>query len=138
MKVLPAFTALASVTVFLPLTGAIALAHPRFRALEQLDLTPDQQEQVQAIREQARTETEDQRQQLRESRQQLRSLLASDASRDQLQQQHREIQQLHQELASERFEAMLDVREVLTPEQREQLAEMRPRQWRRHSGPQAQ
>ena len=54
----------------------------------------------------------------------MRSLLANDASEEQLRQQHQNIQGLRQQLGNNRFETMLQVREILTPEQRTQMAEL--------------
>jgi Spy/CpxP family protein refolding chaperone len=51
----------------------------------------------------------------------MHSLLTSDASTDKLRQQHQQIQKLHQQLDDQHFETMLAVRQVLTPEQRQQL-----------------
>ena len=54
----------------------------------------------------------------------MRSLLASNASEEQLRKQHQNIQGLRQQLGNNRFETMLQVREILTPEQRTQMAEL--------------
>jgi Spy/CpxP family protein refolding chaperone len=54
----------------------------------------------------------------------MRSLLAENANPDELRQQHQQIQTLHQQLGNQRFETMLQVREILTPEQRSQMAEL--------------
>jgi Spy/CpxP family protein refolding chaperone len=92
--------------------------------LEQLNLTPEQSEQIRAIREQSKAENQSLRQQMQQAREQMRSLLASDATPEQLRQQHDSIQNLHQQLSDRRFETVLEMREVLTPEQRTQAAEL--------------
>ena len=91
---------------------------------QQLDLTSEQSEQIEVIHEQYHAETETLRQELQPLHQELRSLLASDASPEQLRQQHQQIQNLHRQLGNNRFESMLEVREILTSEQRTQLAEL--------------
>ncbi|MFE4106788.1 Spy/CpxP family protein refolding chaperone [Almyronema epifaneia] len=92
------------------------------RWLEQLDLTDAQTAQIQTIKEQARTNNAGLRQQLQQAHEELQSLMASDASSDQLRQQHQQVQTLKNQLATQRFEMMLAIREVLTPDQRAELA----------------
>lgn len=92
--------------------------------IQQLDLTPEQSEQIRAIAEQSKTESQPLRQQLETNRQEMGSLLASNASPEELRTNHQNLQNLHQELGNNRFETMLEIREVLTPEQRTQMAEL--------------
>lgn len=94
------------------------------RLLEQLDLTPEQSQEIEAIQEKSRTEKETLRQQMQTKHQEMRSLFTSDSTPEQLREQHEQLQALHQQLANNRFEMMLQVREVLTPEQRTQMAEL--------------
>ena len=54
----------------------------------------------------------------------MRSLLTSNANPNQLRQQHQAMQDLRQQLGNSRFESMLEVREILTPEQRQKMADM--------------
>jgi len=63
-------------------------------------------------------------QQLQTNRQELRSLFPSNSTPEQLQEQHQQLQALHQQLTDNRFNIMLQIREVLTPSQRTQLAEL--------------
>lgn len=108
-------------------TGSIVLAEPgrRLERLSQeLDLTSDQEDRIRAIYEEAKTDTADEREELRAARQQLQELLASNASEAELRQQHGIIQDLREELGDRRFEGILDVREVLTPEQRDRFVEL--------------
>ncbi|MGK7899272.1 MAG: Spy/CpxP family protein refolding chaperone [Xenococcus sp. (in: cyanobacteria)] len=108
------------------------LAHGRRRGgyggmqkfLEQLDLTTEQSQKIDAIQEQFQSDNETLFQEMRTNHQEMRSLLASDASDQQLRQQHQKIQDLRQQLGTNRFETMLQVREILTPEQRAQMAEL--------------
>ena len=94
------------------------------RLLQQLDLTSEQSEQIEAIQAQSETENQALFEQLQTNRQEMQSLLASNADREQLQANHQEGQSLRQELGDSRFETMLEIREVLTPEQRTQMAEL--------------
>ena len=92
--------------------------------LDQLDLTDEQSTQIEAIHERYRSTNEQSHQELREAREEMRSLLSSDANPNQLRQKHLAIQSLQQKMGNNRFEAMLEVREILTPEQRQQMADM--------------
>ena len=94
------------------------------RLVQQLDLTSEQSEQIEAIREQSETENQALFEQLQANRQEMQSLLASDADIEQLRANHQNGQNLRQELDTKRFETMLEIREVLTPEQRTQMAQM--------------
>ena len=54
----------------------------------------------------------------------MRSLLASDVDPEQLRQQHQQLQDLRQQASDRCFTTMLEIREVLTPEQRIEWAEL--------------
>ena len=94
------------------------------RLLEQLDLTPEQSQQIETIKQQSKADTESLRQELQQAHEQMRSLMVADTNSNELRQQHQQLQTLHQQLGTQRFETMLQVREVLTPEQRSQMAEL--------------
>ena len=101
--------------------------------LEQLDLSDEQKAEIKAIHEEAKADTEDLRGEMKEAKEEMKNLFANDASENQLRAQHRVVQSLHQELGTKRFETMLDVRRVLTPEQRARMVELR-QQRRENSG----
>ncbi len=119
------------------------LAHGRRRGgyggmqklLEQIDLTTEQSQKIDAIQEQFRSDNETLFQEMRTNHQEMRSLLASDASDQQLRQQHQKIQDLRQQLGTNRFETMLQIREILTPQQRTQMAELMEQYKGRRSNP---
>ncbi|MBD0268934.1 MAG: Spy/CpxP family protein refolding chaperone [Cyanobacteria bacterium Co-bin8] len=94
------------------------------QVFEQLDLNEDQLSQIRTIRESSRTTLQPLREQMRAGHQELRSLMASNASTDELRQRHSTLMNLEQQMRAERFEVMLQIREVLTPEQRTELANM--------------
>jgi periplasmic protein CpxP/Spy len=104
--------------------------------LQQLDLTTEQSQQIEAIKQEFKTKNEALKEQLQNKRQEMRSLLTSDTSTEQLKQEHQATQSLLQKLDNNRLEMMLQVREVLTSEQRGQLAELidRERNQRRSEG----
>ncbi len=121
-----------TVALFLPFAGS-ALAEPgnrMGRMFEQLNLSAEQQQRIENIKEQRKASSEGMRQQMRATMEQMRALQASNATPEQLRQQHQQIQQMRQQMGNQHFETMLEIREVLTPEQRAQLSEMRPqRNW---------
>lgn len=94
------------------------------RLLQQLDLTSEQSTQIEAIKERSQTAMADLKEQLKTQRQAMQSLLANDASVEEIREQHQITQSLHQQLDNNRFETMLEIREVLTAEQRTKMAEL--------------
>jgi periplasmic protein CpxP/Spy len=91
---------------------------------EQLNLTPAQLSQIRTIREDSRATMQPLREQMRTGHQELRALMASDASADEIRQRHSALMGLDQQLRTQRFEVMLQIRDVLTPEQRAELAQL--------------
>lgn len=92
--------------------------------LQQLNLTPEQQQRIRAIREDAKANNEGLRQQMQQAREQMRSLSASNASDNELRQHHQQVQALQQQMSNQRFETLLKIRAELTPEQRAQMAQL--------------
>ena len=103
------------------------------KLVQQLDLTSEQSAQIEAIKEQSETENQALFEQLQTNRQEMQSLLASDTDPEQLRANHQNGQNLRQELDTKRFETLLEIREVLTPEQRTQMAQMQQQRGRRFS-----
>ena len=101
------------------------------RLLEQLDLTSEQSEQIEAIQEQSETENQALFEQLQTNHQQMQSLLSSNANSEELRANHQQEQNLRQQLGNNRFETMLEIREVLTPEQRTQMTELMEKKGRK-------
>lgn len=91
---------------------------------EKLDLTDDQSTQIEAIHEKYSQANQQSRQELQQAKEEMRSLLTSNANPNQLRQQHQAMQDLRQQLGNSRFESMLEVREILTAEQRQKMADM--------------
>jgi periplasmic protein CpxP/Spy len=101
---------------------------------EQLNLSADQKAQIKQIRDQAKSDSQSLRQQMRTAFEKQQSLMAGNASDDQIRQQHREVQALRQQAADRRFDTMLKIRQILTPEQRAKAAQMRKEHRGRHHG----
>ncbi|BFM38184.1 Spy/CpxP family protein refolding chaperone [Synechocystis sp. LKSZ1] len=95
------------------------------RWLQQLNLSPQQQQQLSAIRQKYKGQMEPIRQQLRANQDELRQLMASDTTNvASIRAKHDQITGLRQQLEKLRFESMLESRDILSPEQRQQLAQL--------------
>ena len=94
------------------------------RLLSKLDLTPEQTQQIEAIETKYQGDREPLHQELRTEMQTMKSLFSSDATTQELQGQQQTVRNLRDQLGDLRFNQMLEVREVLTPEQRDRMAEL--------------
>lgn len=94
------------------------------RVLRQLNLSNQQLLEIRRIRNEYSSRIQPLQEQMRQQVRELQQLLASNAPAQELRQKQAQISQLHQQLASLRFEQTLAIREVLTPAQRQQLAEL--------------
>ncbi len=92
--------------------------------LEQLNLTPEQQQEIQAIRDRYQTQTQASRDQMRQNMERMSQMMNGNTSDSDLQNQHNQILQARQQMGQMRFEQMLAIRNVLNPEQREQFAQL--------------
>jgi len=90
--------------------------------LRELNLSPEQMQRIKAIHEQYKPQFQANRESMRSAHDELRQLMASNASTNQLRQKHEQLQTMQQQTGDLRFESMLAIREVLTPEQRQQAA----------------
>ena len=131
--------AIAAVT--LALGGAIAVAAPRSsfspliaqqpteqprmqgRWLQDLNLSPEQTEKIQAIRNRYKDPLSQERQAVQQAQQELRRLMVGNASADQVRQQYKQVETLRSQLMATRFNSLLEIRDVLTPEQRQKFAD---------------
>ncbi len=95
--------------------------------LQELNLTPQQTQKMQAIRGQYKDQIKQQNQALRQSQQALQGLMAGTASKEQVRSQYRQVAALRQQLAELHFSSILDIREVLTPDQRRKFADLMQR-----------
>ncbi|WP_448532643.1 Spy/CpxP family protein refolding chaperone [Parathermosynechococcus lividus] len=95
---------------------------PGYRNFENLNLTPEQRQQLQAVRQQYQSRMEQTRNQLRTAKEELRQMMSGTASDDQIRAKHQQVRELENQMASLRFESMLAMRSILTPQQRQALA----------------
>lgn len=97
----------------------------RGELMETLNLSDAQKNELQQIRNQYQPRFMEKREALSNARQVLQDMMVDDdASPSALRRQHDQILDLRQEMGNLRFESMLEMREVLTPEQREDFAEL--------------
>jgi len=104
------------------------LAHNREGLIWVLNLTPEQVQKMQAIRRQYKDQILQTTQQLRQAKQQLSDAIAGTAPADEVRAKHRQVDMLQQQLGDLRFETTLEVRELLTPEQRIKYVETMQKQ----------
>ena len=91
---------------------------------DKLNLSADQKQKMQAVRDRYKDQVSQRMQAVRQARQELETMMIGTANASQMREKHRQIIGLRQQLEEVQFESTLAMREVLTPEQRSQLAQM--------------
>jgi periplasmic protein CpxP/Spy len=123
--------------LYLSLFVAVAVAQPAFagaghkahfgggkafrEALKSLNLSAEQKEKIASIRKSGKEANKEARAALMDARKKGDELLKSDAKKEELVAHFESTQTLRNKLAKARFEMMLAVRDVLTPEQRQKF-----------------
>jgi Spy/CpxP family protein refolding chaperone len=98
--------------------------------MEQLNLSQAQVQQLKAIRQKYSGQMEPLEEQIRLKAQELSQLMEGTASNDVIRTKHQEMLTLRQKMGTLRFESMLEMRDILTPEQRREFGQLM--QQRRH------
>ena len=91
--------------------------------IQRLNLTTEQAQRMETIRNKYRGQIIESGKALRQAQFELGQMLGNDASIDSLRQKHRQVENLKQKVGNLRFESLLEMREVLNPQQRRQVAE---------------
>ena len=92
---------------------------------DQLNLSAEQKQKMQGVRDRYKEQVSQRMQAFRQARQELETMMSSPtANVSQMRDKHRQIMGLRQQLEEVQFESTLAMREVLTPEQRNQLSQM--------------
>ncbi len=100
---------------------------------DKLNLSADQKQKMQAVRDRYKDQVSQRMQAVRQARQELETMMSgTTANASQMRDKHRQIMGLRQQLEEVQFESTLSMREVLTPEQRSQLSQVM--QQRRDAG----
>ena len=91
--------------------------------LQDLNLTPQQLEQIKQIRRQSQDQIKPKQEALRQVQEELHNLLAGKASQQEVRTKYNQLKTLKQQLADAQFENTLAIREILSLEQRQKFAE---------------
>ena len=94
------------------------------KLMEQLNLSDSQRQQLDGIRQKYQQQISQLRDKMGTERQELREMLVGTASATAIREKHTQMLKLRQTIDNLRFESMLEMREILTPEQRSQFAQM--------------
>ncbi len=90
---------------------------------QRLNLTPDQIQKMRSIRQQYKDPIREQQRSIREARRAMQQTFGSVSPSSTVLSEFQAVQQKQQSLNQLRFKSLLAIREVLTPTQRQQLAE---------------
>jgi periplasmic protein CpxP/Spy len=90
---------------------------------QSLNLTPDQAQKLKSIRQEYKDPIREQQRSLREARQAMQQMIGSNTPASTVLSKFQEVQQMQQSFNQLRFKSLLAMREVLTPAQRQQLAQ---------------
>lgn len=126
----------AALVLVVLLTGTKALAFGKGREMQkmakELNLTPDQKAKMKSIRQNGREEMKAKRDALFAAREDLENSLRGAATDEELKKKFEALQKIQQEMAQGRFEKVLAIRAILTPEQRAKFKSMAGEGMRHH------
>ncbi|MBE9168469.1 Spy/CpxP family protein refolding chaperone [Pleurocapsales cyanobacterium LEGE 06147] len=94
------------------------------KLLQELNLSQDQKQQIEQIRRQYQQAMVQGQKNLHSAQQELAKMMVGTDTTEVIRSQHQQVVQLRQELGELRFESMLAIREILTPEQRQKFAQI--------------
>ncbi len=105
--------------------------------MQELNLSSEQQQSIQAIKEKYKGQMQGDREKMRQLKTEMQQFMVN-GSKDDIRTTHQQIQEYRQKKANARLEMMLEVRDVLTPEQREKMAELKEQRWQGRRGKRGQ
>src|SRR4028119_11799 len=85
---------------------------------DKLNLSADQKQKMQAVRDRYKDQISQRRQAVRQARQELETMMAGTANASQMREKYRQIIGLRQQLEEAQFESTIAMREVITTEKR--------------------
>lgn len=101
--------------------------------LQELNLTPQQMQQMQAMQARYKPQISQRAQAMRQAKQELASLMSSTtASTSQITAKNQQVEQLAQQIRQLKFESMMAMREIMTPEQRTKFAQLMQQRRQNH------
>jgi Spy/CpxP family protein refolding chaperone len=105
--------------------GGMALRNRgKQRLMQQLNLTPEQKQQLREIQQEYSSQIEQQHRELARAQQELATMLIGTTPSGEIRQQYAQVETLRQEHGALRFESMLEMRDVLNPQQRRQFGQV--------------
>lgn len=104
------------------------------KLMEQLNLNQTQVQQLKAIRQKYSGQMEPLKQQIRAKADELSQLMEGTASNDVIRTKHQEMLTLREKMGNLRFESMLEMRDILTPEQRREFGQLMQQRRQRMGG----
>lgn len=130
--------------LLLSLGGVVALANPnpltnqitqnmggmafknrgKQRLMQQLNLTQEQKQQLREIQQKYSSQIEQRHRELIQAQQELATMLIGTTPSREIRQQYAQVEALRQEHGALRFESMLEMRDVLNPQQRRQFGQV--------------
>lgn len=108
------------------------------RLFRQLDLTEEQRTKLAELRKEKSAKMESLRKQMKAAHEKMKAALEADSSDEALKKAHQEVRDVRAQLEDMRFESMLAIRKVLTPEQRKKFADLKQKGPQRGKGRMAQ
>lgn len=93
------------------------------RLFRDLNLSQQQIQQIQQIRNKYKDQLQSDRTTMRQEQQKLRDLMAGNANDSEIKTQYQRVKDLRIKLADAQFNSMLEMRNVLNPEQRQKFAD---------------
>lgn len=99
---------------------------------QELDLSDSQKKQLEEIRLKFKENRKEIYDQMRTAKDKLHDAMKADASKEELRKLHAEVQQIKIEKGNQRFEKVLMIRDILTPEQRVKFHELKEEKKRYH------
>ncbi len=100
-----------------------SLKQNRGELMEKLNLSNNQKQQIMAIRQRYSPQMNSLSSSMRSARETMKNLTQSNASRSQLESQYRTVSNLREEMADLKFQQMMDIRDVLTVSQRQEMVD---------------
>lgn len=91
--------------------------------IQHLNLTREQTQQIVVIKNKYKEQIRESQRALQQAQQDLQNMIVGTATQPQILDQQRQVQRLRQHLEQLRFEIMMSIREILTPQQRRVFAE---------------
>lgn len=120
-------------TLLLSFGSSVALTEPSSLTVQNVaqnnqsvkppNLTPEQARQVGEARDRYKDQIAQRNRELRQAQEELDSLMSGSASESEVRSKYRQVAELRQQIEDLRFESMMAVRSLLTPEERRQLAD---------------